>query len=335
MASAFELWLTPTITLSLVLESESDVPSLSRFVSQWLLYLRPALLRQALAYELQQRPDLDVVSAGTLRVVDYAYWRATRAQQKRELYQPVPSGSLAYDIALLEGVEVPSVEHDLLSTALDRVLGTYAITEAAQAAADEPFPEDGSRDEQLRTLWRNLKPDTELPAITGKHWQEIGFQLQSLLYFAHTYGDRAAEIAAEAVNGGEHWYPFALASIHMTAFALELATSRDLQLFLLRSAQARPVSSPAASPTTPSTAMEGSPNRTREEDVDLEPFLRIASDLLLLFHAHWQQGGYTVMQFEQVEKAFRAALRPWIRRGILDGRALGWEKWDEGQVKLD
>lgn len=169
MASAFELWLTPTITLSLVLESESDVPSLSRFVSQWLLYLRPALLRQALAYELQQRPDLDVVSAGTLRVVDYAYWRATRAQvsrslcsglcarsggprsrgsrrdehsgalapcgairrrsgalnmatdlrrptlpphhtqQKRELYQPVPSGSLAYDIALLEGVEVPSV----------------------------------------------------------------------------------------------------------------------------------------------------------------------------------------------------------------------------------
>jgi hypothetical protein len=30
-------------------------------------------------------------------------------QQKRELYQPVPSGSLAYDIALLEGVEVPSV----------------------------------------------------------------------------------------------------------------------------------------------------------------------------------------------------------------------------------
>jgi hypothetical protein len=42
--------------------------------------------------------------------------------------------------------------------------------------------------------------------------------------------------------------------------------------------------------------MEGSPNRTREEDVDLEPFLRIASDLLLLFHAHWQQGGYTVMR---------------------------------------
>ncbi|GAA5879896.1 hypothetical protein JCM3774_002273 [Rhodotorula dairenensis] len=349
MASAFELWLTPTITLSLVLESESDVPSVSRFVSQWLLYFRPALLRQALAYEVQQRPDLDVVSAGTLRIVDYAYWRATRAQNA-DLYQPVPSGSLAYDIALLEGVEVPSVEHDLLSTALDRVLGTYALVEATQAAADEAFPEDGSQDEQLRQLWQSLKPNKELPGITGKHWQEIGFQntapstdfrgvgilgLKSLLYFTHTYGDRAIEIVQEAVEGGERWYPFALASIHMTAFALELATSRDLQLFLLRSAQARPLSSPAASPVAPAPSREAEPSRTRTEDVDLEPFLRIASDLLLLFHAHWQQGGYTVMQFEQVEKAFRAALRPWIRRGILDGRALGWEKWDEGQVKLD
>lgn len=115
----------------------------------------------------------------------------------------------------------------------------------------------------------------------------------------------------------------------MTAFALELATSvssgedngqlvgrrnlreltwdcccpfhprtpqRDLQLFLLRSAQARPISSPAATPATSSTATEGSPSRTTDDDVDLEPFLRIASDLLLLFHAHWQQGGYTVMR---------------------------------------
>lgn len=34
---------------------------------------------------------------------------------------------------------------------------------------------------------------------------DLSHRLQSLLYFAHTYGDRAAEIAAEAVNGGEHW----------------------------------------------------------------------------------------------------------------------------------
>lgn len=79
MSSAFELWLTPNITLSLVLESESDVASFSRFLSRTLLWLRPALLRQALAYELEQGPDLELVSAGTLRVVDYAYWRTTRA----------------------------------------------------------------------------------------------------------------------------------------------------------------------------------------------------------------------------------------------------------------
>lgn len=79
MSSAFELWLTPNITLSLVLESESDVASFSRFLSRTLLWLRPALLRQALACELEQGPDLELVSAGTLRIVDYAYWRTTRA----------------------------------------------------------------------------------------------------------------------------------------------------------------------------------------------------------------------------------------------------------------
>lgn len=40
-------------------------------------------------------------------------------------------------------------------------------------------------------------------------------------------------------------------------------------------------------------------------------------------------------EFEQTSKAFQAALRPWIRRGILDGRALGWETWEEGAVKLE
>jgi hypothetical protein len=44
---------------------------------------------------------------------------------------------------------------------------------------------------------------------------------------------------------------------------------------------------------------------------------------------------YRIVEFEQVEKDFQASLRPWIRRGVLDGRALGWEKWDEGGIKLD
>jgi hypothetical protein len=82
--STFELWLTPSITLSLILESESPAPSLTRWISSWVLYFRPALLRQALAYELEQRPEQDVVSAGTLRIVDYAYWRTTAGEVSLE-----------------------------------------------------------------------------------------------------------------------------------------------------------------------------------------------------------------------------------------------------------
>lgn len=64
-------------------------------------------------------------------------------------------------------------EHDLLVTALDRVLHTYAIAEEAQALADQAFLEDGTNDDQLRTLWLELKPDQPLPGLTGKHWQDV------------------------------------------------------------------------------------------------------------------------------------------------------------------
>lgn len=71
-------------------------------------------------------------------------------------------------------------EHDLLSTALERVLITYAIADAAQEAADDPFPEDGSRDADLRTLWTQLKPDAPLPDMTGKHWQQVSSPVLTL-----------------------------------------------------------------------------------------------------------------------------------------------------------
>lgn len=81
MASAWDLWLTPTISLSLIVEAESAVPSITRFISQWALYFQPYLVKQALEYEVGQRPELDVISAGTLRVVDYAYFRQTIAKR--------------------------------------------------------------------------------------------------------------------------------------------------------------------------------------------------------------------------------------------------------------
>lgn len=85
MSSAWELYLTPSLTLSLLLEAESPLPSLARWLSQLALYFRPALLRQALAYEREQRPEGEVVGAGTLRVVDYAVWRLAQQTQVRHL----------------------------------------------------------------------------------------------------------------------------------------------------------------------------------------------------------------------------------------------------------
>ena len=149
--------------------------------------------------------------------------------------------------------------------------------------------------------------------------------LQSLLYFARTFSERAVEIVDEAVNGGLHWYAHLSSLLPLTelmfsecrqvsfrsgkhsydgfhsrprnfgkncfvAFStldrFKLTESRilqrDLQLFLLRSLQAQP--EPESASTTTKT-------RT-----DHTPLLRIASDLLLLFHEHWRQGSYTVMR---------------------------------------
>ncbi|GAA5997237.1 hypothetical protein JCM5350_007108 [Sporobolomyces pararoseus] len=335
MASAWDLWLTPTISLSLVIEAESSVPSITRFLSQWALYFQPYLLKQALEYEIEKRPELDLISSGTLRVVDYSCFRQRIANRADDAYRPIEDEeNLVAEIAYSEGIENPSTEYELLEVALERVKSTYSLVEAASAESQRNFPNDGSADDDLRELWKMLKPDITLPSLTGKHWQELGFQntspvtdlrgvgmlgLEALLYFSRTYGERAVEVVDEAVNGGPNWYPLALASIHMTAFTLELAEKRDLQLFLLRSTQTKPDSSPSSTATS----------------TDYTALLRMSSDLLLLFHEHWKQGSFTVMQFEQVEKDFQTALRPWIRRGVLDGRALGWERWDEGGIKLD
>lgn len=33
-----------------------------------------------------------------------------------------------------------------------------------------------------------------------------------------------------------------------------------------------------------------------------------------------------LIEFEAVSKEFQESLKPWIRRGIIDGRALGWSR---------
>ncbi|GAA5989678.1 hypothetical protein JCM11641_007277 [Rhodosporidiobolus odoratus] len=391
MSRSWDLWLTPTVTLSLILEAESPLSSFTRWAAQWALWLRPALLKGALQYEIALRGDTSsvraaslyfaeaysVISTGTLRIVDYAYFREQAGSASDTASQSTTLEALGIHIATSEGIDVPSVEYDLLAASLTRVLHSYAIVERAVALAETAYPppgEDGNTpaDALLLELWEKLRPETEYPGSRGKHWQQLGFQntspatdfrgvgmlgLHVLLYFARVYGARASEIVDESVGGGERWYPLALASLHMTAFALELGKSRDLQLFLLRSLQTSSSSASssnlaftedppplvdvadAMTPLLPERT--SSPSRhsyivgTLGEAPDLEAFLTIASDLLLLFHAHWRQSNFRVMEFEQASRSFQSALRPWIRRGVLDGRALGWETWEEGAVKLD
>lgn len=84
--STWDLLITPTVTLSLILESEAPSPSLSRWLSSWTLWFRPRFLASVLRYELEVRgggaadngedgEGDGVVSAGTLRVVDYSLVR--------------------------------------------------------------------------------------------------------------------------------------------------------------------------------------------------------------------------------------------------------------------
>ncbi|BGP45807.1 hypothetical protein JCM10450v2_001637 [Rhodotorula kratochvilovae] len=360
MSSPWEYYLTPTLTLSLLLACEAP-PSLSSWLAGWALALaRPALLRGTLEWELEREGAAGGVSIGTLRVVDYARWKALGGAEgtphlqtsspscNKNGYERLPSSAsdtvfnadatdedseetenLSRLIASLEGLAVPSPEHDLLLRSLTLVNRTYALTAAAVDRAATPCTEDGSADPQLRELWRLLRPERDWEGVRGKEWQEVGFQnvspatdfravgmlgLDAFLYFARTYGDRAAEMVDESVGGGEHWYPLALASIHITAFVLDMARSRDLQLLLLRSL-------PSPTPSSPS----------------LDPLLALSASLLHLFHTHWLSLSPrpSVMQFESVSKDFQARVRPWARRGVVDGRALGWAGEGEGAVKLE
>lgn len=84
LSSLFELWCTPTISLSLVIESERPEPTWLRSFSRFALYFRP-LLRPTLEYEISQRGSAsNVISATTLRVVDSAHWRSIQSRVRFE-----------------------------------------------------------------------------------------------------------------------------------------------------------------------------------------------------------------------------------------------------------
>ncbi|KAK4048721.1 hypothetical protein OIO90_005714 [Microbotryomycetes sp. JL221] len=336
-STAWQLWATPTISISLVIEAERREPSLVRLLSRFVLLWRPSLLRDTLDYELSSgRLSDHVISATTLRVVDAAYYRSLGSQlwptwnhdQSDLRSTPIYPEELVVAISSAEGVESGTRAYDLLQLSIERVLATYNVVDKVVERIETAFDvKDTASQKQLRKLYETLRPGRELPQLVGKQWQDLGFQgtspatdfrdlnslaLDALLYFAREYESRAIEVVDEAVGGGAHWYPLALALIHMTAYALELALS------------ASPASSDSAAEKL--TSIDG--------DQDISPFLRVTSELMLLFHAHWLRGNFTVMQFEQVSKQFQEVLTPYIRRGVLDGRALGWYN-QELRIKQD
>ncbi|KAI7861284.1 ELMO/CED-12 family-domain-containing protein [Spinellus fusiger] len=100
----------------------------------------------------------------------------------------------------------------------------------------------------LLQLWDVLMPHTSLEHRISHQWTEIGFQgddpatdfrgmgmqgLDDLVYFAQTYPQVAKRVLGNASHG-IGWYPFAIAGIHTTRFAVELMKNHQLQWFLYR-----------------------------------------------------------------------------------------------------
>lgn len=81
MERFYQLYFTPSYSLSVLIESESNSPTFLRYASQFLLFSRSFFKRssplfEALENELTLRPTAEangLISSSTLRIVDNAY----------------------------------------------------------------------------------------------------------------------------------------------------------------------------------------------------------------------------------------------------------------------
>ncbi|KAI9290676.1 hypothetical protein K502DRAFT_353740 [Neoconidiobolus thromboides FSU 785] len=111
-----------------------------------------------------------------------------------------------------------------------------------QMAATKYDKENKKHEFELIKLWKLLKPEEELSNRKSKQWQSIGFQgddpatdfrgmgilaLKDLTYFSEKYTSLAQKILSDSQHMVS-WYSFALVSIHITAFTLELLRTRLL-----------------------------------------------------------------------------------------------------------
>jgi hypothetical protein len=100
-----------------------------------------------------------------------------------------------------------------------------------------------------RALWAALKPGERWAGegVRGEHWKELGFQgldpatdfrgagtlaLSCLVAFAERHPRAARRMSAEA-RSPQHWHPFAVTGINVTAALLDLLRARCLDRELL------------------------------------------------------------------------------------------------------
>lgn len=223
-----------------------------------------------------------------------------------------------------KGIYSSPEAQEMLNAHISSVVEMRSAVSKLVERSQQTFSRESKADSaKLRQLWNLLQPEgVELPEnMQTKLWQDLGFQnkdpstdwrsvgllgLDAMLYFAKT-AEGARSIVREAIKpSGSNslgWYPFALAYITITDFALRLLKLNSLSWLLLSS----------------STSAE-------------ETFHHAVSLLVVHFHKHWQylqesedpqeasRARPVVMDFERVIRRWKIEVTRWVERG----RIAGW-----------
>ncbi|PLW10975.1 hypothetical protein PCASD_20162 [Puccinia coronata f. sp. avenae] len=232
-------------------------------------------------------------------------------------------------------VAVKSINPILCPTLVECITRIQNASRTRKAIEDRSETKYNSELHQhkLKELLKLLKPSQDFDTLPPKGWQEIGFQgtdpstdlrgagllgLDALVVFARYYGSSGQEIVTEAVEGGDSWYPWALASINITWWCIRLAKAKQLEYFLV------------CGPGDFASETEEH-RRTKEQlmqDIPAELYglLILQVKLSLLFHHFWLsiRPRPSVMDFEAQFKVFTYRAQRGLAKGFIGGLGLGW-----------
>lgn len=116
-----------------------------------------------------------------------------------------------------------------------------AINTRAACKYDSSNP---ANEKQLLSLWDRYMPDEKLSSRISDQWTRIGFQgkdpaqdfrgmgmlgLDDLAYFVNTYPAQARRLLHNAQGPSKSWYSFAIVSIQISAFCVQVLRMHALQ----------------------------------------------------------------------------------------------------------